>query len=102
MDDVAKSNSVGEKENSKPKHLFIEPSPPQTETTSLIEKADNVAKRMEAANKKTEELLERQEAVAARLLLSGRAEAGAETKTPEQTTEEKVKADVDAALKRYR
>ena len=73
-----------------------------SETASIIEKADAVAKRMEQANKKAEDLLIRQEAVAARMMLSGRAEAGQVKKSAEEEVNEKLDADVKAAINRYR
>lgn len=78
---------------------------PITETKSVIDRADAVAQRLENANKKTEELLQRQEDIAAqwkRMMLSGRAEAGAPTKTPEQTALEKEDAEVKATINRFR
>lgn len=72
------------------------------DTTNLIDKADAVAKRMEEANKRAEELLTRQEAIAARMLLSGKSEAGQVMKTPEQLAQEKQAADLEATLKRFR
>ena len=49
-------------------------------STSLIDKANETLKGMEAANKKTEELVERQEALAADKMLGGESEAGGENK----------------------
>ena len=43
---------------------------------SMIERADAIIKRIEEGNKRAEELLARQDALAARIALSGRAEAG--------------------------
>lgn len=43
---------------------------------SMIERADIIIKRIEEGNKRAEELLARQDALAARIALSGRAEAG--------------------------
>jgi len=71
------------------------------ETASMIQRADEVAKRMEEANKRSEELLTRQEAIASRLMLSGKAQAGTETKTPTQLAQEKIDAEVKAALERF-
>lgn len=73
-----------------------------TNTDSIIERADAIATRIENSNKKAEELLARHEAVAARILLGGRAEAGAPVKTPEQSLKEKQEAEVKAALTRFR
>lgn len=75
---------------------------PITETSSIIDKADAVALRMEQANKRAEELLTRQEAIAARMMLSGRTEAGSTNKTKEQLQQEEVDKKVSEALKRYR
>jgi hypothetical protein len=75
---------------------------PITETSSIIDRADAVAQRMEAANKKAEELLQRQEAIAARMMLSGRAEAGQITKTPEQAKKEEIDAKIAETLNRFK
>lgn len=69
---------------------------------SMLERADSIAKRLEAANLKAEELVKRNEAVAARIMLSGRADAGAAVKTPEQLEEEAIEAEAQRALKRFR
>lgn len=75
---------------------------PIVETTSIIDKADAVALRMEAANKKAEELLIRQEAIAARMMLGGKSTAGDSPKTREQTEAEKIDAEVEATIKRFK
>ena len=77
-------------------------SPPPSDTPSLIDRADAVAKRMEEANKKAEELLTRQEAIAARMLLSGRADAGHIEKTPEQNQKEEADKQAQEIIKRFR
>lgn len=66
----------------------------QSESTTLIERADQVAQRIEQANKRAEELLNRQEQILSRQLLSGRAEAGtgATQKTDAEIKAEKFKA----------
>lgn len=64
---------------------------PTLESLTMIEKADAAAKRMEEANKKTEELLVRQEAIAARMMLSGRADAGMVVQKKEETAQEYAK-----------
>lgn len=71
-----------------------------SETSSIIAKADAAAARMEAANKKAEELLIRSEAIASRMMLSGKAEAGS-AKTPQQQQAEEVDAKVKETLKKY-
>ena len=73
----------------------------QPETISLIDKADSVAKRMEEANKKSEELLARHEAILARQLLGGRAIAGEPMKTKEQIAIEEVDEKVKRTLAAY-
>lgn len=95
------TNHSFEKEGEQSSISLSAPTIPQSENISIIDKADAVAKRMEEANKKAEELLNRQEAIAARMLLSGRAEAG-QQKTAEQTAEEKEDEKVKQTLGRYR
>ena len=58
------------------------------ETTALIERAREERERMEAANQKKEELLNREELIMAKRALGGTAEAGQETKPKEETAEE--------------
>ncbi len=70
-------------------------------TASLIDRADGVAKRMEEANRKAEELLTRQEQIAARLMLSGKSSAGSVTKTPEEINKEEVERQIKARLSRF-
>jgi hypothetical protein len=61
------------------------------QTTSYIDRADSVAKRMEDANKKAEELLKRNEEILARLRLSGHTEAGKSSTVNEETPSEYAK-----------
>lgn len=48
----------------------------QVQEKTLIQQAEEMAKRIEEANKKAEEILKRNEEVLSRQLLSGRASAG--------------------------
>ena len=48
----------------------------QSKEVGLVDKANIAAERLEAANKKQEEILQRQEEFAAKQLLSGRTDAG--------------------------
>lgn len=73
-----------------------------TSTATLIERADGVAKRMEEANKKAEELLKRQEEIAARIMLGGRSEAGTKQKSAEELDQEKVDAEIQKRMARFR
>lgn len=57
------------------------------ESTGLIDKAAEQADRLEAANKKQEELLDRQEAMAAKQALGGKADAGSSEKQEEDPVE---------------
>ncbi len=77
-------------------------SPSEIETKSVIAQADSVANRMEEANRKAEELLSRQEAIAARMMLSGRGDAGGVQKTKEQEQEEQIEKQVKDALSLYK
>jgi len=73
-----------------------------TETKSIIEQADSVARRIEEANKRAEEILAKTEEAFARLTLGGRTEAGGAAKKAEPTTDELVDAQVKEALNRYK
>jgi len=77
---------------------------PQEETRpiSIIDKADNVAKEIKAQTEKFEALVVRNEQAVARLMLSGRAEAGQPTKSAEQTEAEVLQKQVDEAVGRYK
>jgi hypothetical protein len=78
------------------------PTGDKPETASLIERADRIAERVEKANQKAEELLIRQEAIAARMMLSGRAEAGQTPKTSEEMRKEQVQKEVAEIMKKFR
>lgn len=67
----------------------------KSETTSMLDRADRAAERMEKATKEYQKLVERNEAIAARMLISGRAEAGVVAKTPQ----EKADAEMDKRVK---
>lgn len=71
-------------------------------TASILDKADSLAKRMEKANEDYKKLVERNEAVAARMLLSGRSAAGTVQKTKEEIDAEKMDVEVTKALKAFR
>lgn len=54
----------------------------QDGSASLVERAESVAARMEAANKRSEELLLEHEKVVAKQLLGGKSEAGTPAPAP--------------------
>lgn len=64
---------------------------------TLIEQAKKAAERLEAANKKMEELVKRQEDLEARRILGGSSNAGGNK--PEPTKEEKFKAGMKEYFK---
>ena len=71
------------------------------ETTPIIERAREEREKLDAANKKKEELLDREEKIMARRELGGQTEAGT-TETPEFSEKEKasrarIKAVADAS-----
>lgn len=72
------------------------------EQPSIVEKANSVAERIEAANKKAEEILKQQQEFYSKNLLGGRAAAGAIQKTPEETMQEEIKKQVETALKAFK
>ena len=57
------------------------------ETTPVIERAREEREKLEAANKKHEELLNRQEEIMAKQALGGRAEAGSTPEKPKEISE---------------
>jgi len=60
----------------------------KSETTNLIDSADKAAERLENANKKTEELLNKQEALIAKQALGGFSEAGGKAPVKEEISDE--------------
>lgn len=71
-------------------------------TDDIISKAEAIAKRIEEGNKRTEELLKIQEQQIARVMLSGRAEAGTVAKTPEEEKNEMLDKLIKTQLAKYR
>ena len=65
-----------------------------TSLTPMLDTAASIADRIEAANKKTEELVARQEAIMARNVLGGRADA-----TDEERPKTQADLDIEAANK---
>ncbi|KKM98643.1 hypothetical protein LCGC14_1155790 [marine sediment metagenome] len=61
------------------------------ETTPVIERAREEREKLEAANTKREELLDREEAMMAKRELGGRAEAGGQPAEKKETDSEKSK-----------
>lgn len=61
------------------------------ETTPVIERAREEREKLEAANKKKEELLDREESLMARKTLGGESEAGAEQEKKEDTPQQYAK-----------
>jgi len=61
------------------------------ETQGIVDRAINAAERLEAANKKMEELITKNEAVLSRQLLAGKSDGGAEKpKTSIEIAQEKA------------
>lgn len=56
------------------------------ESKDLIKDANTAAERLEAATKKYQDLVERQEAIAARITLGGRSDAGRQEEPPKVET----------------
>lgn len=55
---------------------------------SLVDQANKAAARLEAANKRFEEVVDRQEAIAARMVLGGKSDAGTPSEKKEETPSE--------------
>lgn len=73
---------IQEKTEGQPEKKAVEKTP-----TNMLEEAEARAARIEAANAKTEELLARQEALAARQLFAGRSEAGIQPEPKKELTD---------------
>jgi len=74
----------------------------EPQTDNILDRADLIAKRLEEANKKAEELVKRHEAVAARMLLAGRTEAGSVGKSPKELEEEEVAKEAQKIVDRFK
>ena len=66
--------------------------------TSIVDKASEVAKRMENANERAEEILLKQEELAAKTMLGGHAEAGSEPKKPKEETPHEYRMRINKEL----
>ena len=80
----------------------------KTEEKTLLQKAEEVAERIEKANKEAKEILERQERLRAEKLLGGTTEAGipAKERTEEERKREQAKeffkgSVIESALVKY-
>ena len=93
------ANSV-EKKKEYPIETAVSPLIP--ETRSMVERAevagDKISKLIETADK----LVARNEALVARMMLSGRAEAGGQFKTPEQKEKDEIEEEAKKAIDRFR
>lgn len=69
---------------------------------NLVDNAYKAAERLEAANKKAEEIANRIENALAKQMLGGRSEAGQPIKTHEQVIREKAEAEATAIAKKFR
>ena len=93
MEDAKSNSEVSETSNSQ--------SVP-SETFSPIEKAENILKQIQETEKRVNEAILKQEQIASRMLLQGRAEAGQQqAKSYEQLEKERIEAEVKANLARY-
>ena len=64
------------------------PTGDKQQTTNYVDRAINTVERLEAANKKTEELIQRQEKIAAQNILGGRSEGAAQEENKELTNKD--------------
>lgn len=81
----------GNKPEGTPAQEPVAPPAEPSKTQSLVEKSEAIAARMEAANIKTAELLTRQEELKATEILGGQAEAGQEPEPKKGLTDEEYK-----------
>jgi len=70
----------------------------QSETTSELDRADQIAERQKRENDRREKLIEREEALAARKAVGGVTEAGQTVEKKEQTAKEYSDAFMDGKI----
>jgi len=58
----------------------------KTDWSAILQKGEEIATRIEAANKESQRILEQQQELAARKLLGGETEAGQPTEKPKEET----------------
>ncbi|KKN01151.1 hypothetical protein LCGC14_1130590 [marine sediment metagenome] len=87
VEEVGKEDSIGAKENGD-----------KYETTPIIERAREEREKMEAANTKREELLDREEAIMAKRELGGRAEAGGQKDTSKEENPKEYRARINKEM----
>ena len=108
-DERGKEKMTEQKQEDAKKEEEVKPETPienndagnEPQKTALVDGAHTAAERIEAANKKLEELLNRQEDLDAKRRLGGTTEAGGESKTPEETEKEKIEADAKTIVDRF-
>ena len=91
MDEEVKEKISGEKERT----INDSDKRSELEANDLIEKANLAAERLEAANKKQEELLDRQQNIMAKQILAGKAEAGIQPEKPKEESPEEYTRKFD-------
>lgn len=72
------------------------------ETSSMVERVENSDKSIKEQVDRFEKLVERSEAMNARMMLGGKTEAGTVTKSPEQEIKEKAEAEAKEILDRLK
>lgn len=68
---------------------------------SMLDKADAIVKRLEDANKRSEELLRQNTELYTRMRMRGEASAGSINKTPEQIQKEKDDVERKATIEKF-
>ena len=74
---------------------------PDTNKPTAIERVEAGIENLEEIEKRVQKLVERQEAVASRMLLGGKGEGGKPIKTPEEEEKAKIDDEVAETLKAY-
>ena len=74
----------------------------EPQADNIIDRADAIRKGLEEAIKKNEEILRRQEAVAARMMLAGKADAGSVNKPKEEEEKEEAEKQAKEIISRFR
>ena len=70
----------------------------QSETTTELDRADQIAERLARENERREKLLDREEALAARKAVGGVTEAGQSQEKPKEETDKEYRARVEKEM----
>ena len=73
-----------------------------TPTSTLLDRADSINQKLEKNLEEARKIAARQEEIAARMIISGRAAAGTPQKTPEDKKQEEIEEEVAKIVDRFK